>query len=253
MTLLLFNNAKTIYSDKPEHFPILPERATKFLLDPQKKPETTSRDGLTLAKWTPGEELTPAEREKLQKAAPRPAAEPSAYWVEIVDEQVKMKDTEGKDTGEIQAIKVGRVRYLIGGDLPNRKTEEYKGKAYRIWWAVSPDFPDKPARMLVEDEGRLAIRVDQSIMGQLKKRQREDGSYEDIKREFPAPKTQVMGLIINGVLKQDLNWSMGAIGAFVANTLELCGISSLAFAVGVYVPIQYSTPIFIGGTLRLLI
>src|SRR5260370_42313784 len=178
MTLLLFNNAKTIYSDKPEHFPILPERATKFLLDPQKKPETTSRDGLTLAKWTPGEELTPAEREKLQKAAPRPAAEPSAYWVEIVDEQVKMKDTEGKDTGEIQAIKVGRVRYLIGGDLPNRKTQEDKGKAYPILWAVAPGFPGKTPPILGEDAARLAILGEQSIMGQPQKRQPEYGSAE---------------------------------------------------------------------------
>src|SRR5262249_31587541 len=40
------------------------------------------------------------------------------------------------------------------------------------------------------------------------------------------------------------------IGALIAVTLELCGVSSLAFAVGVYVPIQYSVPIFIGGILR---
>src|SRR5262249_53670024 len=60
----------------------------------------------------------------------------------------------------------------------------------------------------------------------------------------------VMGLIIDGVLKRELNWSLVLAGAVIAVMLELCGVSALAFAVGVYVPIQYSTPIFIGGLVR---
>src|SRR5262249_36557514 len=64
------------------------------------------------------------------------------------------------------------------------------------------------------------------------------------------PKTRVMTIIIDGVLTQKLNWSLVLIGALMAVTLELCGVSSLAFAVGVYVPIQYSTPIFLGGIIR---
>lgn len=71
-----------------------------------------------------------------------------------------------------------------------------------------------------------------------------------VNREFEAPKTQVMGIIINGVLKRDLNWTMVAIGSMIAIMLELCGVSALAFAVGVYVPIQYSAPIFLGGIVR---
>src|SRR4029453_4470500 len=67
---------------------------------------------------------------------------------------------------------------------------------------------------------------------------------------FDAPKTQVMKIIIDGVLTQRLNWSLVLIGAMIAVTLELCGVSSLAFAVGLYVPIQYSVPIFVGGILR---
>jgi len=86
-------------------------------------------------------------------------------------------------------------------------------------------------------------------MGQLE--ERDDGSY--VKREFEAPKTQVMGIVINGVLKGDLNWSMIGIGAMIAFMLELCGVSALAFAVGVYVPIQYSSPIFLGGIVRYLV
>ncbi len=59
-----------------------------------------------------------------------------------------------------------------------------------------------------------------------------------------------MALIINSVLGGKLNWTLLVIGAMIAVTLELCGISSLAFAVGVYVPIQYSVPIFLGGLVR---
>src|SRR5207302_3013014 len=67
---------------------------------------------------------------------------------------------------------------------------------------------------------------------------------------FPAPKTKIMQIIIEGVLSQKLNWSLVLIGAMIAFTLELCGVSALAFAVGVYVPIQYSVPIFLGGIVR---
>jgi len=62
-----------------------------------------------------------------------------------------------------------------------------------------------------------------------------------------------MQIIIDGVLSQKLNWSLVLIGAMIALTLELCGVSPLAFAVGVYVPIQFSVPIFIGGIVRLAV
>lgn len=105
----------------------------------------------------------------------------------------------------------------------------------------------KPGRYLVEpDTGKVAFLKDDTIMGQLK--QRDDGT--PVERKFDAPKTQVLGIVINGVLKKDLNWTMVAIGAMIAVMLELCGVSALAFAVGLYVPIQFSVPIFIGGIVR---
>jgi putative OPT family oligopeptide transporter len=67
---------------------------------------------------------------------------------------------------------------------------------------------------------------------------------------FDAPKTKVMQIIIDGVLSRKLNWSLVLIGAMIAVMLELCGVSALAFAVGVYVPIQFSVPIFLGGLIR---
>jgi hypothetical protein len=71
-----------------------------------------------------------------------------------------------------------------------------------------------------------------------------------VNMKFEAPKTQVMGIIINGLLNGNLNWTLILIGAGIAVTMELCGVSSLAFAVGVYIPMEYSTPIFLGGLVR---
>src|SRR5205807_6618748 len=98
----------------------------------------------------------------------------------------------------------------------------------------------------VDDSGRVRFHIDPAVTGTLT--ERDDGSKVNLK--FEAPKTQVMALIIKGVLGRDLNWGMVLMGAMIAITLELCGVSSLAFAVGVYIPIQYSVPIFIGGILR---
>jgi hypothetical protein len=100
--------------------------------------------------------------------------------------------------------------------------------------------------LVAPDTGQFCWLKDPCIMGRLK--ETDEGSK--VRRDFPAPKTQLMGIIINGVLSRQLNWALVLIGALIAVMLELCGISSLAFAVGVYVPIQYSTPIFIGGLIR---
>ncbi len=73
-------------------------------------------------------------------------------------------------------------------------------------------------------------------------------------REFyKAPKPKLMQVIIDGVLNQKLPWSLVILGALIAIVLELSGIPSLPFAVGIYLPLAVSTPIFIGGMIRWLI
>jgi uncharacterized oligopeptide transporter (OPT) family protein len=62
-----------------------------------------------------------------------------------------------------------------------------------------------------------------------------------------------MSLIIDGILTQKLPWGLVLLGVALALVLELCGISALPFAVGVYLPISASTPIFIGGVVRWLV
>jgi uncharacterized oligopeptide transporter (OPT) family protein len=140
------------------------------------------------------------------------------------------------------------------------ETDTYQGETFLVWdtrrdtFAPRKGFEPRPelaavktGRYLIDPEtGRPAFLKDPTIMGKLD--ERDDGT--PVKREFDAPKTQVMGLIIDGVLSQKLNWGLVLIGALIAATLELCGVSSLAFAVGIYVPIQFSTPIFLGGLIR---
>jgi putative OPT family oligopeptide transporter len=65
-----------------------------------------------------------------------------------------------------------------------------------------------------------------------------------------APQATLMATIINGLLSQNLPWGLVLIGIFVSVTLELCGIRSLSFAVGSYLPIATTAPIFAGGLVR---
>jgi len=58
--------------------------------------------------------------------------------------------------------------------------------------------------------------------------------------------------IIKGILNHKLPWGLVLLGVMIALTLEMSGIPSLAFAVGVYLPLSSSSPIFIGGMIRYL-
>ncbi|MEO8076351.1 MAG: oligopeptide transporter, OPT family [Acidobacteriota bacterium] len=67
---------------------------------------------------------------------------------------------------------------------------------------------------------------------------------------LPAPQATLMATIIKGLLSQNLPWGLVLVGVFISVTLELCGIRSLSFAVGSYLPIQTTAPIFVGGMVR---
>ena len=66
----------------------------------------------------------------------------------------------------------------------------------------------------------------------------------------PAPQATLMATIIKGLLSQNLPWGLVLVGVFISVTLELCGIRSLSFAVGSYLPIATTAPIFAGGLVR---
>jgi putative OPT family oligopeptide transporter len=67
---------------------------------------------------------------------------------------------------------------------------------------------------------------------------------------LPAPQATLMSTIISGLLSQNLPWGLVLVGVFISVTLELCGIRSLSFAVGSYLPIATTAPIFAGGLVR---
>ncbi len=71
--------------------------------------------------------------------------------------------------------------------------------------------------------------------------------------KYDAPKAQLFRLIIDGTLGGNLPWGLVLIGVFIAIILELIGVSSLPFAVGLYLPIHTSGGIFIGGIVRWLV
>jgi len=68
--------------------------------------------------------------------------------------------------------------------------------------------------------------------------------------QVAAPQATLMATIIRGLLDQQLPWGLVLVGVFIAITLELCGIHSLSFAVGAYLPIATTAPIFVGGMVR---
>lgn len=68
--------------------------------------------------------------------------------------------------------------------------------------------------------------------------------------DVPAPQATLMATIIKGLLSQELPWGLVLVGVFISVTLELCGIRSLSFAVGSYLPIATTAPIFAGGLVR---
>jgi len=126
----------------------------------------------------------------------------------------------------------------------------HEGKEYHVWRPREGD-PSKvtPGKYYVEENGTVAMLEDPAITGRIL--ERDDGTK--VKMKFPAPKTQVLYLIINGVLENKLNWGLVLIGVALAVGLELCGVSSLAFAVGVYIPMAATTPIFLGGLVRWIV
>jgi putative OPT family oligopeptide transporter len=70
--------------------------------------------------------------------------------------------------------------------------------------------------------------------------------------KMPAPQATLMATIIKGLLARDLPWGLVFVGAFISVVVELCGVRSLSFAVGAYLPLSTTAPIFVGGMIKAL-
>jgi putative OPT family oligopeptide transporter len=117
-------------------------------------------------------------------------------------------------------------------------------KEYYAWFH-NPRAGGNAEKYLVDESGRLAYFVDPGINGTFTK----DPSGREV-RKFDAPKATLMSYIIKGILGGQLPWGLVILGAMIAIMLEICGIPSLAFAVGVYLPLSSTTPILTGGIVR---
>jgi hypothetical protein len=119
--------------------------------------------------------------------------------------------------------------------------------SYLVWQKIAPD--GAPAgKYLVNDAGQAVWLVDPGINGV--HNTRPDGTEV---RKFDAPKATLMSYIIKGVLDRELPWGLVLFGAMLAICAELASISALPFAVGIYLPLSTSAPIFIGGVIRWLV
>lgn len=67
---------------------------------------------------------------------------------------------------------------------------------------------------------------------------------------YPAPQGTLMATLIKGILSFNLDWQFVLVGVFIAIVMELCGIKALSFAIGIYLPLSTTLPIFIGGGIR---
>ncbi len=115
---------------------------------------------------------------------------------------------------------------------------------YRVWHNTDASV-GQTGKYLVNMQGKPVYFVDPTINGVITK----DDEGNDIER-YDAPKATLMSYIIKGILSQELPWGLVLIGAMIAIMLELTGAPALAFAVGLYLPISTSAPIFVGGMVR---
>ncbi len=69
--------------------------------------------------------------------------------------------------------------------------------------------------------------------------------------QIPAPQATLMKMVVEGVMGGNLPWGLVFTGVFIAIAVEILGIPVLPFAIGLYLPIHLSTPIMVGGLIKL--
>jgi putative OPT family oligopeptide transporter len=142
-------------------------------------------------------------------------------------------------------------------DLPKVKADVSKltetevgkdGKTYKVWWVVNPQEGVLPGKYLVDDTGTTHYDIDPGIGGRLNY----STSGAPLKK-FNPPQPRLFATIIDGIMAGNLPWGLVILGAVLAVVMQLAGVSALAFAVGVYLPLSTTMPIFVGGLVRALV
>ncbi len=134
------------------------------------------------------------------------------------------------------------------------KTEKLHGpqahddpNTYFVWHKSDPSG-GAAEKYLVDAKGNAVWLVDPGINGTHEKRP--DGTTV---KKFNAPKATLISYIIKGILGHKLPWSLVLLGIMIALVLEMSGVPSLAFAVGLYLPLSSTSPIWAGGIIRWLV
>ncbi len=128
--------------------------------------------------------------------------------------------------GTSQDLKSG---YLVGATPRNQQIALFIGAIVSsVIIGITVKFLDKPSTEMLQQGVQHAI-----------------GS-----EKFPAPQATLMATLIKGILSQNLDWQYVMVGMFLAVTVELCGLKALSFAIGVYLPLSTTLPIFVGGAIR---
>jgi putative OPT family oligopeptide transporter len=138
--------------------------------------------------------------------------------------------------------------------VPDEAPTEHVGRPheddtneYRVVHVTKGEYPDvKPGRYLVDNAGHIKYKTDIPINQESKVMD----NGQEAPTAFSAPQPQLFSLIIEGILSRNLEWALVITGVLIAVALELAGVSALPFAVGMYLPLATSSPIFVGGLVR---
>lgn len=151
----------------------------------------------------------------------------------------------------LRADDPSRANRQVVADLPRETLRGPQAasdtNSYHVWFNTDSQQPGA-GKYLLNDAGEPVYFVDPGINGTVTTRP--DGSEV---RKFDAPKAVLMSYIIKGMLDQQLPWALVLFGIAIAVILEMARVPALPFAVGVYLPLASSVPIFIGGLVRWLV
>ncbi len=156
------------------------------------------------------------------------------------------KAPAGVSAGSAKPDEVANPREFHGKDTVNGMLLDggKDTKTYNVWFRQDPSGGNAE-KYLVDDAGHPVYYVDPGINGTIRKLP----NGTEVKK-YDAPKATLMSYIIKGILGGQLPWGLVLLGVMIAIVLELSGIPSLAFAVGVYLPLSSSSPILVGGMVR---
>ena len=77
--------------------------------------------------------------------------------------------------------------------------------------------------------------------------------YEIGGPELAAPQANMMKLVVDGIIDQSIPWSLVLVGVAITLVIHFLKLPTLAFAVGVYLPLATMFPVFVGGLIRRIV